>query len=97
MKEDLSFLGMVDSLNAETVAHLQRAIEIGKFPDGRRLTREQVALCMQAVIAWEQKNLPENQRTGYIDKGEKEGDVCDSHDHSHDAEFEDTGVVKFKE
>ena len=28
---------------------------------------------MQAVIAWELKNLPEEQRSGYIDRGTKEG------------------------
>ena len=27
---------------------------------------------MQAVIAWELKNLPEEQRSGYIDRGTKE-------------------------
>jgi len=25
-------------------------------------------LCLQAVIAWEQQNLPEEQRTGYMEQ-----------------------------
>ncbi len=42
------------------------AIEIGKWPDGRKLTQEQKELCLQAVIAWELQNLPEEERTGYM-------------------------------
>lgn len=41
-------------------------MEIGKWADGRKLTPEQKALSLQAVIAWEMKNLPEEQRTGYM-------------------------------
>ena len=37
-------------------------------PEGRVLTREQKELCLQAVIAWEQQNLPEEQRTGYMEQ-----------------------------
>ncbi len=34
--------------------------------DGRKLSRDQVELCLQAVIAYEAKHLPEDQRTGYM-------------------------------
>ncbi|VFT30493.1 Protein of uncharacterised function (DUF1315) [Pseudomonas aeruginosa] len=37
-----------------------------KWPDGRKLTQEQKELCLQAVIAWELQNLPEEERTGYM-------------------------------
>ncbi|MFG9883587.1 DUF1315 family protein, partial [Pseudomonas aeruginosa] len=30
------------------------------------LTQEQKELCLQAVIAWELQNLPEEERTGYM-------------------------------
>lgn len=82
---------MLSAMTPELVAAFRLAIEIGKWPDGRRLTPEQRETCMQAMIAWELKHLPEEQRTGYIDKGEKEGDVCDSHEPHHDEE----GTVKF--
>lgn len=78
---------MLAALNPDIVAKLKLAIEIGKWPDGRRLTREQVEVCMQAVLAWEIKNLPEHERTGYIDKGSKEGEACDSHEPEHDQQF----------
>ncbi|MDP2225861.1 MAG: YeaC family protein [Moraxellaceae bacterium] len=73
---------MLAALTPDLVQSFKRAIEIGKWPDGRRLTDEQRATCMQAVIAWEHHHLPEDQRVGYIDKGEKDGDTCsEPHDH----------------
>lgn len=81
---------MLAALTPEIVAAMKLAIEISKWPDGRRITPEQRATCMQAIIAWEFKHLPENQRTGYIDKGEKKsGDVCDA-DHAHEENAEST-------
>lgn len=75
---------MLAALTPETVSAFRLAIEIGKWPDGRRLTPEQRSICLQAVIAWEHRHLPEDQRTGYIDKGKKEGEVCDDPDHAHE-------------
>lgn len=85
---DSSFDTLLATLTPELVTAFRRAIEIGKWPDGRKVTDEQRATCMQAVIAWEHRHLPEAERTGYIDKGEKDGDHCDSHDPSHDHEHE---------
>lgn len=71
---------MLSVLDADIVARLRAAVEIGKWPNGVALTDEQRQISMQAVIAWEAKNLPEHERSGYIDKGpKKEGDECDSH------------------
>lgn len=77
---------MLAALTPETVSAFRLAVEIGKWPDGRRLTPEQRETCMQAMIAWEHRHLPEQQRTGYIDKGEKEGEVCDNPEHHHHEE-----------
>lgn len=74
------------ALTPEIYANLKRAIEIGKWADGRRLTAEQLENSMQLVIAWELKHLPDEQRTGYIDRGKKaQGELCGD-DHSHDEE-----------
>ena len=71
---------MLAVLDPEIVARLKTAIEIGKWPNGVALTPEQRKTCMQAVYAWEIKNLPETERSGYIDRGTKEEDEpCDSH------------------
>lgn len=84
----MDFQNLIARMDANTCAALKRAVEIGKFPDGRRLTDEQRALCMEAVLAWEMRHLPSDQHTGHIDRGsKKDGDVCDSHEgkgHDHE-------------
>jgi uncharacterized protein YeaC (DUF1315 family) len=81
----MSYEDFITKLTPDVVANLRRAIELGKWPDGRRITDEQRANCMEAVLGWELIHLPENQRTGYIDRGEKkDGDVCEKEDHHHD-------------
>ncbi|MFK7731193.1 MAG: YeaC family protein [Pseudomonadales bacterium] len=57
---------MLQSLTAEGVENLRVAVELGKWPDGRVLDSEQKALCMQALIAWEEKYLPASERSGYL-------------------------------
>lgn len=73
----MNYQQLIESLTPETHRALRRAVELGKWPDGRQLTPEQRALCMEAVIAWEAGNLNEAERVGYIDRGHKaEGEVC---------------------
>ena len=57
---------VLNNLNPDIIARFQTAIELGKWPDGRKLTDEQLHTCMQAVIAYEYKHLPEEDRTGYV-------------------------------
>jgi uncharacterized protein YeaC (DUF1315 family) len=63
---------LVDSLSPDIVARLRRGVETGRWPDGRVVTPEQREHSLQAIIAWEQRHLPEEQRTGYIDRSAKE-------------------------
>jgi hypothetical protein len=80
----MNFLELLKSITPEAYQNLKLAVEIGKWPDGRALSAEQRELCLQAVIAYEQKNVAEHERTGYIDRGSKaEGEVCDD-DHQHE-------------
>lgn len=44
---------------------LRGAVELRKFADGSRLSPEQLENCLQLVILYEGKNLPEHQRTGF--------------------------------
>lgn len=62
----MNFNDLFDSITPEIYQSLKRAVELGKWPNGEKLTREQRDNCMQAVIAYELKNLPEEQRSGYI-------------------------------
>ena len=56
---------LLDSITPEVYESLKRAIELGKWPDGRVLGAGQKELCMQAVIAYDARR-PVEQRTGYV-------------------------------
>ncbi|UVE16465.1 DUF1315 family protein [Pseudomonas sp. LS44] len=61
-----SFVEMIENITPEIYQSLKLAVEIGKWSDGRKLTQEQKELSLQALIAWEMQNLPEDQRIGYM-------------------------------
>ncbi|OEC32979.1 hypothetical protein SAMN05216600_12732 [Pseudomonas cuatrocienegasensis] len=61
-----SFLDAIENITPEIYQNLKLAVEIGKWPDGRKLSQEQKELTLQALIAWEIRNLPEDQRIGYM-------------------------------
>lgn len=73
----MDYRKLIESMTPEIYRSLRRSVELGKWPDGRPLSREQRRETMQAVIAWGELHLPEAERVGYIDKGHKEGDNCD--------------------
>ncbi|RRJ84630.1 YeaC family protein [Aestuariirhabdus litorea] len=66
--EGMSFKELLANITPEIYRNLRSAVELGKWPDGRRLTPEQRQHCMQAMIAWEQLNLPEEERSGYMEQ-----------------------------
>ena len=72
-----SFDELIASMTPEIYHNMRRAIELGRWPDGRVLSAEQKELCMQAVIAWETRHVPEEQRTGYMEQGCKSQDADD--------------------
>ena len=61
-----SFNEMINNITADIYESLKLAVEIGKWADGNKLTAEQRELSLQAMIAWEIQNLPEDERTGYM-------------------------------
>lgn len=65
-----SFEALLAGMTPEIHQSLKLAVELGKWPNGDRLTQEQVELCLQAVIAWDLRNLPEAERVAYIDRGD---------------------------
>jgi len=73
----MDFDSVLAMMTPEVHEGLRSAVEIGRWPDGTRLSAEQRALCMQAVIAWEARHLPPEDRAGHIDRGSKsESDRC---------------------
>ena len=61
-----NFVEVASTITAEVYESFKLAVEIGKWPDGRKLSLEQKELCLQAMIAYERTHLPEDQHTGYM-------------------------------
>lgn len=75
----MTFDELIRNINPEIYQNLKRAIELGKWPDGKPLSQEQKELCMEAIIVYEANNLPEQERTGYMGNGPED---CSSGDKS---------------
>ena len=63
---------LIAQLTPQVYQRLKAAIEIGKWPDGRVLTADQKASCMEAVLRYQAMKLDPNQHSGYMT------DVCAS-------------------
>jgi len=57
---------LLDSMTPEIHALLKEAVALGRWENGEKLTEEQRSLCLQAVIAYDEKYLDPEQRTGYV-------------------------------
>ncbi len=68
----------IETMTPEIYQRLLRAVELGKWPDGKLLTDEQRTHSMQAIIAWGERHLSERERVGFIQKKEKAGEQCDT-------------------
>lgn len=55
---------LLEQVSPEIYDRLKAAIELGKWDDGSRLSPEQLENCMQLLILYEARELPENERTG---------------------------------
>ncbi|MCL6272096.1 YeaC family protein [Sansalvadorimonas sp. 2012CJ34-2] len=87
----MDFEQLLKQLTPEIVSSLKRAVELGKWPDGRVLTPEQREQSLQAVLAWEARNLPEEQRTGYL-----AGSCKNTRSHS-EQEDEKDSILRFQD
>ncbi|WP_158774311.1 YeaC family protein [Cobetia sp. L2A1] len=67
---NMTFDGMVGQMTPAIYESLKQSMQLRKWPDGRVLTPEQVALCMEAVIKYEvHNNVTPESRVGFIDNG----------------------------
>jgi len=62
----MNYLAAIEKMTQAEYSALVTAIEIGRWPNGERLTEEQRQNAMSAVIAYGQLKLPEDERVGYI-------------------------------
>lgn len=65
----MNFEEIMRMMTPEVYANIKQAVELGKWPDGRRLSKEQRESCLQAMIAFEERtDMPQAQRTGFIEQ-----------------------------
>jgi len=67
---------LVDGITPEIHQKLKSAVELGKWESGEALSEEQKAYCMQAIIAYEHRHVPIEQRTGFMNPRAMAGSNC---------------------
>lgn len=68
----MKFEDVAKQLDPEIYQRFKTALELGKWPDGRAMTREQKEICLQSVMVYENEHdVPEHERVGYIDRDKK--------------------------
>ncbi|UJF19854.1 DUF1315 family protein [Vibrio sp. SS-MA-C1-2] len=58
------------SMTPEVYQALQLAVEIGKWPTGEKLTKEQIDACMQGVMLYQSRNNVDPQHLSIAKGGE---------------------------
>ncbi|NWN92333.1 DUF1315 family protein [Marinobacter adhaerens] len=74
----MTYEELIERLDPNVYQSLRQSVQLGKWPDGRRLTPQQREISLEAVIYYENlHNIPEEERVGYLDRGSKAGTACD--------------------
>lgn len=68
----MDYQELLEQVTPQVYASFKRALEIGKWPDGAIMTVAQKEHCMQAIIAYDELHVPQQQRVGFIDAGKKD-------------------------
>lgn len=53
-------------MNPQVYQSLKQSLELGRWPNGDRMTTEQRDASLQAIIVYEHQHLPESERVGYM-------------------------------
>ncbi len=66
---EMTFEKMIRQMTPAIYASLKQAVELRKWPDGRRLSESQLELCLEAVLKYEvEHDVPEAARVGYLER-----------------------------
>lgn len=57
---------LIAQLTPEVYLRLKTAIETGKWPDGRVLSQDQKASCLEAVLRYQTMKLDATKHSGYM-------------------------------
>ena len=68
----MQFDDLINTITPDAYQKLKRAVELGKWPDGRALSAAQKEICLQAIMLYEAKhNIDLSERIGYVDSKKK--------------------------
>jgi len=67
---------LIQSITPQIYKNIKTSVELGKWPNGLKLTKEQLEQSMQILIAYDSANKPHEERVGYVPK-KKQKDACD--------------------
>ena len=74
----MNFNDIVESMDVQLYERFKKGLELGKWPDGKKLTQQQKETCMQAIICYEDLHkINETERVGFLDRGKKANTACD--------------------
>lgn len=66
----MNFDELAKNMTPDIYSRLREAVELGRWPNDVPLTKDQKALCLEAIIKYEISNdIPMEQRTGHISQG----------------------------
>ena len=89
----MKYEDLIASMTPAVYENIKRAVELGKWPNGLKLSNEQKETCMQAIISYGNKNIKREERVGYIYNTKKEVSNFDQLDASSN---DDTQIIDFK-
>lgn len=70
--KSMKFEDVAQQIDPEIYRRFKEAVELGKWPDGRVLTKEQKEICLQTIMMYEAKHqMPDDERIGYVDSSKK--------------------------
>ncbi len=59
---------LIKAMTPDVYRNMKNALELSRWPDGRKLDGDQKALCMEALIRYENiTDMPADQRIGYME------------------------------
>jgi uncharacterized protein YeaC (DUF1315 family) len=66
----MNFDELAKNMTPDVYSRLRESVELGRWPTGQSLTKEQKNLCLEAIIKYEISNdIPAEKRTGYLEQG----------------------------